>query len=199
MEIYNCKQGEDEWFAAKLGIPSASNFSKVIASGKGITRQGYIYKLAAEILTGQQQTSYSNANMDRGTELEPAARDDYELVTGNEVKQVGFVLNGKIGCSPDGLIDLDGGLEVKCPLPSTHIATVMSGIIPSEHKPQMQGSMLVTERKWWDFCSYCPEIDGKYIFIRRMMRDEKYITDLKSKINDFIEDLEYIVKSMKNK
>ena len=198
MEIFNCDQGGPEWFQVKLGVPSSSNFSKIMAKGKGLTRKSYLNQLAGEILTGKIQESYSSAAMKRGTELEPFARVEYEFITGNNVKQVGFVKDKGVGCSPDGLIGKPGGLEIKCPKPSTHIETVISDVIPTKHRPQMQGCMMVTGRKWWDFCSYCPDISDKYqyIFIKRMARDELYIKELQHEINLFLMDLKETVKVM---
>ena len=197
MEVYNFEQGAPEWFDVKRGVPSSSRFSHVLAGGAGKTRNGYLYELAEEILTGKSRKTYFDKNMKKGTELEPFARDEYEFVTGNDVEQVGFIKKDDVGCSPDGLINLDGGLEIKCPLPSTHIKIVTMGVVPMKYKPQIQGSLLVTGRKWWDFCSYCPEIDGKYIFIRRVLRDEDYILKLKDSLVTFLEELDDTVESMK--
>ena len=201
MEIFNCDQGGPEWFKVKLGVPSSSSFSKIMAKGKGKTRQGYLNKLAAEVITKKTQVSYSSSDMDRGTELEPFARIEYEFITGNDVEQIGFAKDNNVGCSPDGLIGSEGGLEIKCPIPSTQIETVRLGVIPTEHKPQMQGCMMVTGRKWWDFCSYCPDISDRYqyIFIKRMARDELYIKELQHEINLFLMVLKETVKIMEVK
>ena len=198
MEIFNCEQGDDEWFQAKLGVPSSSKFSDIMAKGKGKTRRNYLVDIASEIITGKMEESYVSADMKRGTELEPFAREEYEFITGNNVEQIGFAKDNNVGCSPDGLIGKDGGLEIKCPKPSTHIETVISDVIPAKHRPQMQGCMMVTGRKWWDFCSYCPDISGKYqyIFIKRMARDELYIKELQHEINLFLIDLKETVKIM---
>ena len=201
MEIFNCDQGGPEWFQAKIGVPSSSNFSKIMAKGKGLTRKSYVNQLAGEIITGKIEPSYSNADMKRGTELEPFARAEYEFITGNGVEQIGFAKDKGAGCSPDGLIGSDGGLEIKSPRASTQIETVKLGVIPTEHRPQMQGCMMVTGRKWWDFCSSCPDISDEYqyIFIKRMARDELYIKELQHEINLFLMDLKETVKIMEVK
>ena len=201
MEIFNCEQGDDEWFQAKLGVPSSSKFSDIMAKGKGKTRRNYLVDIASEIITGKREESYVSADMKRGTELEPFAREEYEFITGNNVEQIGFAKDNNVGCSPDGFIGKDGGLEIKCPKPSTHIETVISDVIPTKHRPQMQGCMMVTGRKWWDFCSYCPDISDEYqyIFIKRMARDELYIKELRHEINLFLMDLKETIKIMEVK
>ena len=187
--IYTFDQHTPEWYAIRAR-PTASNFSRLVTpAGKpASTATDY----AAEILAahyGIRKPFFETAAMATGTRLEPEARAMYELLTDNEVAQVGFVTYSDEpfapGCSPDGLIGEDGGLEIKCPEPWTHLATLLSGVMPDKHKPQVQGSMFVTGRKWWDFVSYCPgyEVDGeivslpvdKQIFITRVYRDDKYI------------------------
>lgn len=98
------------------------------------------------------------AAMKRGTQLEPEARSYYEMDRGLDVEQDGFCMtdDGRFGCSPDGLVGIDGGLELKCPSPSTHVSYLLEGVLPSEYKAQVHGSMIVTGRAWWDFMSYCP-------------------------------------------
>ena len=196
MKTYNCEQGTEEWFNIKLGVPSAGSFSKVMAKGQGKTRKSYLYRLAGEILTGFPQETYSNKEMERGLFLEPFAREEYEFITGNEVEQVGFIKNGKCGCSPDGLVGGDGGIEIKSVIPSVHIEAVKNDKVPPEHKAQIQGCMMVSGRVWWDFVSYSPDINGKYIFIKRMERDELYIKELRNEIDMFLIDLKETVKMM---
>jgi len=102
--ILEMEQGSDEWLAARLGRPSASMFSKLITTkGKSSTQAGgYINKLAGERLSGESEAFYTNEHMVRGTELEPEAREVYEFITGNDVLEVGFIVdpNFEYGCSP---------------------------------------------------------------------------------------------------
>lgn len=112
MKICNHEQGSPEWFEARLGIPSASMFSKIVTT-KGVwstQADSYINQLVAERLTGEREEIYQSHHMIRGTELEPEARDMYCLVKDVEVQEVGFCLHDtlKAGCSPDGLIGEDG-------------------------------------------------------------------------------------------
>ena len=122
MRIINVPQRSPEWFAARLGCPSASNFAKVLTpGGKRSTQvEGYLNRLVADILTGRSEQQEPSEAMQRGTELEPEARAYYELIAG-PVEEVGFCIHDDgFGCSPDGVVG-DGLLEIKCPLAHTHV------------------------------------------------------------------------------
>ena len=183
--IKDIQQGSEEWHAMRLGFITASRFKEVIAGGQGKSRKAYMYQLAAETLTGEREESFSNQYMEWGTATEPQARSMYEFDSGNTVEEVTFVkLNtvNKIGISPDGLIAEDGGIEIKCPKTTTQIETYLSGKMPASHKAQVQGSLWVTGREWWDFVSFDPRIDGAAsFFLQRIYRDEEYIKDLETK------------------
>jgi len=181
MRLIDCEQGSDEWIAARLGVPSASMFGKIITTqGKWSTQaDAYINQLVAEKLTGEQTYVYQNEHMARGTELEPEARAMYEFIKEVEVNEVGFCLHDTLdaGCSPDGLIAEDGGLEIKCPAPATHVEYLKAGVLPSKYKQQVMGCLWITGREWWDFVSYHPTMKT---LIVRVERDEEYITALEN-------------------
>lgn len=197
MKIIDCIQGSDEWFAARLGMVTASNFSKVLAKGQGKTRKAYMLKLAAERLTGLPQESYSNSNMDWGTETEPLARAHYEAITGVTTEQVGFIIrNEDIGCSPDDLVGTDGMAQYKCPLTTTHIEYLMSGKFPTTYEAQVQGELWVAEREWSDFCSYDPRMRSNKMFKIRVYRDEEYIDTLNYEVDKFVKELKILVETI---
>ena len=200
IEIFTFPQLSLEWFQVKLGIVSAGSFSDVLAQGKGKSRKGYMLKLAAEILTDEHRDTYQNKDFIRGIEQEPQARDEYSFVTSNSVNQVGFVKRGVIGCSPDGLVGSEGGIEIKSVIAETQIETVIADKIPPTHKAQIQGCLFVCECEWWDFVSYSPLLKAKsknYIFIKRMFRDEDYISNLQVELLKFIGELDDLVEKMK--
>ena len=116
MQIINVEQGSEEWLRARLGVPTASCYSKLITTqGKRSAQaEGYINELIGQRITGEIPETFKSEAMERGNELEPQARAYYELVTDNDVEEVGLILNDiGAGCSPDGLIGDDGGLEIK--------------------------------------------------------------------------------------
>lgn len=192
MKIIDCIQGSDEWFAARLGKATASCFSEVLNKKTG--RGTYMIKLAAERLTGLPQDSYSNAVMERGKEVEPEARECYEVIYHEKVVQVGFVeLNEWIGASPDGLIGDEGLAELKCPNTTTHISYILKDKMPAKYIPQVQGQLWVTGRKWCDFISYDPRLSSRPLWSVRIQRDEEYIRNLEAATNVFVKELKELI------
>lgn len=190
-------QGSPEWLAARCGNATASEFASILAKGQGKMRASYLRRIVAERLTGKPVETYSNAHMSRGTEQEPRARLAYEAETGNLVEQVGFIKHAELaaGCSPDGVIDADGGSEIKSVIPTVQVETILAGGYPSEHKAQVQGNLWITGRKWWDFVSYCPDMlkPSLRIYIFRVQRDEEYIANLEAEVRRFLADADRLV------
>ena len=199
MQIINCEQLSPEWFEARCGVPSASNFDKLITS-KGLPskqRERYMYKLAGEKVSGTVEETYQNAAMLRGIEMEEEARDLYTVVTGRTVTEVGFCISDgpfKYGCSPDGLVGDDGSIEIKCPMAATHVGYLLANKLPTDYFQQVQGQLFVTGRKWTDFVSYYPGIKPLII---RVERDEVFIAALSIELIVFCKELETIINKIK--
>ena len=190
MKRIECEQGSLEWMQARLGMPTASQFDRLLTPKTLKPSSGhfkYRAELLAEWLMGQPLEWGTNAYMERGTELEDEARNYYAMLRGVDVAQVGFLTrdDGLAGGSPDGLIDPIGGLEIKCPMAAQHVRTMLGEDIG--YKGQMQGYMYLTDREWWDFLSYNPELPP---VIKRVERDEKYLAALVPVLEDFIGQLE---------
>lgn len=192
-------QGSAEWKALRLGKVTASRVADVVAktkSGYSAGRANYMAQLIAERLTGTPAESYTNAAMQHGTETEPEARAAYEFYQGVTVAEVAFVPHPKIdqaGCSPDGLVDGGGLVEIKCPQTATHLETLLGQAVPSKYETQMQFQMACTGRDWCDFVSYDPRMpENMRLFIKRVARDDKRIAELESEIAAFL--LEMAVK-----
>lgn len=185
-------QGTEEWRAARAGKITASRFADVMAkikTGEAATRRDYRWELLTERLTGLPCEGYSNRAMEWGTQHEAEAREAYETETGNLVQQAGFILHPDhptVGCSPDGLVGDDGGQEIKCPFSSVvHVQTLKGGM-PSEHKAQVQGTMWITGRKYWDFVSYDPRMpEHLRLYIERIARNDAYIEELAAEVLRF--------------
>lgn len=193
-EIIACDQGTDEWFRSRLGIPTASEFSTIMAKGKAgaesKTRQTYLYKLAGEIITGEPMESYSNAHMERGKAMEDEARSLYEFMTDQSCERVGFIRSGRKGASPDSLVGSNGLVEIKTKLPHLLIEALFRGEFPPEHRAQCQGQLWVADREWIDIAVYWP---GMPLFITRAKRDEEFIKQLSDAVDAFNEELDGIV------
>lgn len=189
MEILTMEQGTPEWFEARRGLVTASEFSTVLAKGRSgaesKTRTTYMRKLAGEIITNEPMETFSNAHMERGKVMEADARSAYELLRDVEVMPVGFIrdLGLGAGASPDGLVGDHGGVEIKTKLPHLLIECYERGdACPPEHLAQVQGSMWIARRKWWDFVAYWP---GMPLFHVRVERDEAYIEELAQEVRAF--------------
>jgi len=197
MIIHDCIQGPDDWYKLRLGKVTASCFGKAIAAGQGKTRKTYMIQLIAERLTQEPQDGFSNAVMQRGSEIEPYAREYYKLLNDVSIQEVGFVeRNGCIGASPDGLVGSEGLIEIKCPLPTTHILTLIDDKVPTIHKPQIQGQLWVCEREWCDFVSYDPRVSQRPFFCERVYRDDAYIKELHIKIQMFVTEMNEIMEKL---
>ena len=188
MAIYDCEQRSESWYALRLGCVTASAFTEVLNKRTG--RKTYMYKLLGERMTGSPDVSYHNKFMDDGIEREPDARALYEQITGVTVKEVGFVKSAMwVGCSPDGLIDVDGTIEIKCPLSSTHCKYILDNVFPSKYKLQVQGQLWVTGRKWCDFVSFHPDMMEQKLWKIRVERDDECIDEIAAETKFFLEEL----------
>lgn len=199
MEIVDCQQGTEEWFSARLGIPTASMFSVLLSGRKDAkdkkTRQTYMMKLAGEIITGEPAESYTNIHMERGKVMEDEARDLYAFMSDADPVRVGFIKAFGAGASPDSLIGEDGGLEIKTALAHIQVDRLLNGTLPPEHKAQVQGNLWVSGRKWWDFCSYSPKLP---MFTLRVERDEEYIKEIAAGVAEFNKDLAEMVERIRS-
>lgn len=201
IQIIECEQNSPEWFAARMGIPTASEFKTLLGIKKDarekLTRQTYMRKLAGEILTGEPMENYSNGYMERGHELEDEARQAYALIYDADPQRVGFIKHGKFnaGCSPDSLIGNDGGLEIKIALPHIQIERLEKGELPPEHRAQVQGNIWLSERDYWDFMSYCPKLPLLRV---RVPRDDGYIATLAGAVNEFNDELAAMVERIRS-
>ena len=162
-EFPGIEQGTDEWHAIRRGIITASTIGQLITTrtikpANNDTSRGLTEQLIAERITGETEPTYMNDDMMRGVLHEPIARDKYAEHNGVTVTQIGFMIRDDwgfpIGASPDGLIGDDGGLEIKCPRAKAHIRTILTDQVPAQYMAQVQTSLLVSGRKWWDFVSF---------------------------------------------
>lgn len=194
------EQNTEAWFAEKLGKPSASNASKIIQmDGKpSKQRDGYLYELAAEIVTGKRyDNGYTNPEIEIGKEREEDARQLYEILNECTVTRAGVCYpdeKKRYLCSPDGIVGDSHGVEFKNVMPKTQVKYLLENALPSEHFQQVQFSMLVTGFKRWDFMSYCP---GLKPLLLKVQRDDKFIKLLEAELMKLCAELESIVERIK--
>jgi hypothetical protein len=170
MKIIECTQYSPEWWEARCGIPTASQFDRIITAAKAEPSKqmdGYIAELIADkaSLTPPFFTERGGhtAEMRNGIDCEPEARRFYEADRGLDVRLAGFIAtdDARFGCSPDGLVvdgagEIVGGLELKCPMLKTQAGYLLKGGLPDDYKAQVHGQLLVTGLPWVDFLSYSP-------------------------------------------
>lgn len=189
MKIIACEQGTPEWLNARLGIPTASQFHRIITPKKGglsKSADAYAAELIAERWLGMSLDSEMNALMERGGVLEQRAAGWYELATDTDTDKVGLCMldDGSAACSPDRLVGQRGGLEIKCPSPAVHVQYVLGmDSVGEKYRTQVQGALWITGRDWWDTVSYCPgDIPNA---IRRAERDEAFIPLIEEAVQEF--------------
>lgn len=158
-------QGSPEWFAARLGRVTASRIGDVLAktkTGWGASRYNYLAELVCERLTGRPNETFTTTAMQWGVDNEDRARNAYIFKYGRDVQQVGFIehprLEGFAGASPDGLVDHDGLIEIKCMNTINHLEVLTTQRIPLRHQLQMQWQLECTGRKWADYCCFDPRL-----------------------------------------
>lgn len=199
LQIFDFQQGSLEWQKARSGVLTASVFKILLQKGRGggpsVERESHLYELAGEIITGEPAPGFSTEHTERGHAMESEARALYAMVRDVEPQQVGFLRRGGLGCSPDSLIGDSGMLEIKTKLPKLQLRALFAGELPEEHKPQVQGQLMVAAREWNDFVSYWPGIKP---LIVRVYRDEPYIASLKVAADEFLADLAAVIERYNN-
>lgn len=195
--LVECNQGTEEWFQARLGVPSASKTNDILSGGKGITRKTYMRKLAGEIITGEPAESYTNIHMERGQLLEPEVVALYESEREVVTEKVGFIIadlgGHEFGASPDRLVGDDGIIEIKTRLAHLQIELLESGEIPSENIKQVKSQLIVSGREWCDYISYCP---GLPIFIKRFHSNEFDHMEIINPVIKFCDELKKLVDNI---
>lgn len=197
------EQRTPEWMAQRLGRVTASRIADVLAttkSGPAASRQNYAAELVAERLTGTHADFYVNAAMQRGTDLEPLARECYSFISGNTVIEEGFVPHPTIamaGCSPDGLIGNDGLVEIKCVGTAKHIALLTGGKPEGRYVQQVMWQMACTGRAWTDLAYFDDRLPVEMqMHIVRIDRDEAVIADMEAKVREFLAEIDATVSTL---
>lgn len=199
MQIIKVQQKTPEWFALRLQYPLTASEAQAIGNqGKGL--ETLIWEKLAEKYSTADKEKYTNKDLERGVELEPLARDMYELHTGNKVDEVGFVINEKIskvgGASPDGMIVAQNGVvEIKCFEDKKHFQMIVNGLeVEPQYQWQMQMQMLFTETEFADFVAYNPNFKQS-LLIKRVVADK----EMQDKIVKGLELGEKLLKEIEEK
>jgi putative phage-type endonuclease len=188
-----------EWHQARLGHATGSRASDILAGKDTQARKGYITQLVTERLTGQSQDFYTNADMQRGIEVEPVARAAYQA-SHELVDEVGFIKHPTIlwfGASPDGLVGSDGLVEIKCPRSTTHLEYIQAKKPPAKYIPQMLAQLSCTGRKWVDFVSF----DNRFpehlqLFVVRFQPSAEELEKFETKVKEFLSEVNNLMEQL---
>ena len=192
-KFYDVEQNTDEWFTLRAGRLTSSKLGVIMANyGKafGEPAKKYAVNIAVEQITGKPIAStYTNDHMERGHEQEPIARMLYEEEMFCEVDNGGFFGSDTLGCSPDGLVNDCGAIEIKSVISSTHYATIKRQNVDPAYKWQCIGNLMLTDRDWLDFVSYCSDFpEDKRLYVHRLNKGvfAEEFTMLNSRIAEFL-------------
>lgn len=202
------EQRRAEWMAKRAGNITCSRFGDLIGSGKPkdalFTQTGYRYlrQLVAERLGSWCSTSATS--MQWGTDHEIEAKCEYENQFRLQVESGQYVYHEyskDVGGTPDGLVGLDGCIEIKCPYdPSVHVNTLLTKEVPEEYIWQVHGHLLVTGRKWCDFVSFDPRIpeeDRRRLVRIRVERNLPALEVLEARLKLAVKEIERMMDLIK--
>lgn len=190
MIIYNIEQHSEAWYEARCGRVTGTRFKALVAGESTATYKDLVTDIACEMITGKQEQGYVSAAMEDGMEREPIARQMYSTLMGVEVKKIGFITPDEdnlyyewVGISPDGVLPDEGILEIKCPLPKTHLNYIESDKLPTEYRYQVQGQLYVTKAPYCDFMSF---VENMKPFIIRVYPDLDLFKEFEERLNKLI-------------
>ncbi len=202
MIIHDCLQRSESWFALRCGRITGTRLKEMVG-GKPPTFELLCKKIASEKITGvsSEKAFRITDAMQEGIDREPQARAAYEMDQKVHVREVGFIERDSLfGVSPDGLLDDNGLIEIKNPLPSTHLEYLLSGGTAwRKYRHQILGQLWVSGREYCDFVSYHPDFPhDRMLLIERVEPDPEYFRLLESKadqcharINEILEEIQW--------
>lgn len=192
MKHFDLPQRSADWFLARAGLATTSNFDKIITKtgNKSSQADDLANQIIAELILNKScAREFNNYALEWGAQYEAEAISLYEFETGFKIKNGGFFTNDAMthGASPDARVfegeTMVGLAEIKCPEnPANHIEFLVMDEMNPKYKPQVQGQMLISGAAWVDWFSYYPELPSARI---RTFRDEEYISLLANALKNF--------------
>lgn len=199
MIIHPAPPNSMEWLQARAGVVTASEFDQFLTTSfelrTGEMPRSYIARKVAERWIGGSLPGFQSIDMDIGQILEEEAIPFYEATTGEEITRVGLITtdDGKAGCSPDGLIGGDSGIEIKAPRVETHVKYLLNGKVPNDYLAQVHGALYITGRPRWIFMSYCRRLPPLIIQVNR---NEKIITAIDDAIGEIVGGIDFAMNAL---
>jgi hypothetical protein len=184
--FHDVAQYSEEYDRLRLGIPTSSNFHKIVTPQGNPSKQWreYACVLIAERILQHRIEFYNSPAMERGLIVEAEAADWYEFDQDLTVQKIGFITDDErtTGCSPDRLVGDGGLLEIKAPLPHTQVEYWISGELSERFRPQLQGQLYITQRSWVDILCWHDVLPK---LIMRVEPDNKFIKALDRELRIF--------------
>jgi putative phage-type endonuclease len=205
-EIIDCEQRTPEWHAARVGVMTGSRAADMLATRsdkkEAASRRNLRTQLALERVIGRtSESDFQSAAMKQGIEREPEAIGVYEMITGRIVRQTGFLrcVDIAAGCSLDGHVnDFEGIVEIKCPIPATHLESLRTQKVPSEYIPQVTHNMMVTGARWCDWMSYNPDFPDKInTVLVRVIREDFGLMAYRRALEAFLLEVDAVEKEIR--
>lgn len=202
--VHDMPQGSPEWHQIRAGRLTASRAKDMLAtikSGEAAARRDLRVQIAVERITGRAQDgNFTNADIQRGNDLEPLALDAYAARTGEFIERVGFCAHDELmaGGSPDGVIgDFAGLVECKAPRSATHLEYLRAGVPPREHVPQMTALLWLTGAQWIDFVSFDVLMPEKLqLFVVRLHAKDVDIAAFELALRLFLGEVDALVEEI---
>lgn len=196
--LTDIQQGSDEWREVRKGVLTASLADKILTpSGRPSSQAKALRaRLLAEKMGWQEPAPDVQTDwMGRGIALEDEARKWVQFQLGSEIEQVGFIMGNTewTGCSPDGLINRIIPVEIKCPMPSTHISYLENDELPSDYKAQVHFQLAITGASYGYFISYCPVTEPLIITVP----SDEYTLKMGKAMVDHIEKITTLYERLK--
>lgn len=190
MRQYLIEQGHINWFKLRMGKVTASEMSNILTPEfkirDGEMPKTYLYSKLAEVYRGAPMISTGSWATEQGQIREEEAIPWLALEKEWKIREGGFIESddGLTGCSPDGLVGDNLGIECKSPEPVNHVRYLIDGILPKAYAVQVHGSLYITGFPRWVFFSYNR---GFPAFIIEVQRDEAIIAKIGEAVNQFTE------------
>lgn len=197
--VIDAPQRSPQWHAARAGRLTGSRAVDMLAtikSGEAAGRRNLRAQLVLERITSKaQDNGFTSAAMQQGIDREVDAYAAYQVLTGQELVSTGFLSSTDYmaGCSLDGHVgQFEGIIEIKCPLPATHLEYLKSGNVPGNYLAQITHNLWVSGAEWCDWLSFQPDFpEGLQVQMVRVLRDPKMQSEYEQKALEFLSEVDH--------
>lgn len=201
------EQKSNEWFRKRCGKLTCSHFDDLMKAGKkeefSQTALTYLRRVAAERMDsayyggGSASTAFGIENESVAVE---ALRERFPHWNIDYDSKRFVELSEWIGGSPDGLIDDDACLEIKCPFdPGVHLQNAVSQIVPADYYWQCVGHCLITGRRKTVFVSFDPRLPKRVstrLVVMEVVPTEGELNALRQKLEKAVSVVESILNAV---